>query len=97
MERAAWTYTQHPEQDRCWCGCAVWRRELSSVLCEDLVERDARREAHEGGDTCVHWLIHTAVQRKLTQLCKAMIFQFFKQEICTHRKSLPIPYSTPQP
>ena len=47
--------------------------------CDDSVGWDGGRvgrEAQEGGDIYVHkQLIHFALQQKLTQHCKAMIFQ----------------------
>ena len=39
-----------------WEEAAVWHRELSSVLCDNLKGRDAdsEREAPEGGDICTN-------------------------------------------
>ena len=48
------------------------------LLCDDLEgwDREDGREMQEGGDmgtyVCI-WLIHFAVQQKLTQYCEAMI------------------------
>ena len=33
------------------------------------------RDTQEGGDICIHMVLHVVVQQKLTQLCKAVIFQ----------------------
>ena len=51
------------------------------MLCDDLEgwDREGGREAQEGGGdmgiyVCI-WLIHFAVQQKLTQYCEAIILQ----------------------
>ena len=36
------------------------------------------REVQEGGDICIHELIHFIVQKKLTQHCKAIMYIFKK-------------------
>jgi len=39
------------------------------------VEWEGRKEVYEGGHNVYLWLIYDAVQQKLTQHCKAIIFQ----------------------
>ena len=61
---------------------AVQRRELSTLFCDDLEGWSGgmggrfKRE----GIYVYTWLIHFAVQKKLTQHCKASIFQFKKKK-----------------
>ena len=48
------------------------------MLCDNLEEWDGvggRREIQEGGDILYLWLIHVDVRWRLTQYCKAIIFQ----------------------
>ena len=50
------------------------------MLCNDLEEwdREGGREDQGGGDVGIYvcmWLIHFAVQQKLTQYCEAIILQ----------------------
>ena len=50
------------------------------MLCDHLEgwDREGGREGQEGGDMGIYvyiWLIHFAIQQKLTQHCKAIILQ----------------------
>ena len=50
------------------------------MLCNNLEgwDREGGREAQEGGDMEIYvfiWLIHFAVQQKLSQHCEAIILQ----------------------
>ena len=50
------------------------------MICDHLVggDREGGRETQEGGDMVIYvyiQLIHFVVQQKLTQHCKAIIFQ----------------------
>ena len=65
---------------------AVERGELSSVLCDDPAGGMgvSEREAREGGDMCNLYLIHTVVQQKVTQHCKATILQIEKYPMRNH-------------
>ena len=39
------------------------------------MEWEGDREAQEGGDTCMHMVIHDVVQQKLMQHCKVITFK----------------------
>jgi len=50
------------------------------VLCDDLEGWDGKLGRRlKRGEICVIWLIHVVVQQKLTQHCKAIIFQLKKE------------------
>ena len=56
---------------------AIKERTFSSVFCDELHGWDGvrgGREVQEGGDACIHIVIHFIVQQKLKH-CKAIIFQ----------------------
>ena len=60
------------------CEFALWLRELKQGLCDSLEGRDGEedgREAQEGGDICILWLILVDVWQKTTKFCKAIILQ----------------------
>lgn len=45
------------------------------MLCDDVgVDGAGGREVHEGGDVCIHTMIHFIVEQKLTQHC-TIIYQ----------------------
>jgi len=66
-----------------WWEAAVQHRELSSMLCDGLEGwgwgRGETQVQEEGIYGCIE-LIHYATQQKLTQQCKAIIFQFQKRK-----------------
>ena len=66
-------YTAICKTDSKW-EAAIQHRELSSVLCDDIEGWVGGRLKREGIYVYI-WLIHVAVQQKLTQHCKAIIFQ----------------------
>ena len=62
--------------ESCW-EAAVWHRELTLVLCDDLgggMGGWAGREAQKGMYVYIG-LIHDVVQQKLTLYCKSITFQ----------------------
>ena len=66
-------YTAICKTDSKW-EAAIQHTELSSVLCDDIEWWVGGRLKREGIYVYI-WLIHVAVQKKLTQHCKAIIFQ----------------------
>ena len=76
-ESSVETYTlADVKLERQWKS-AVWRRELTPGLCDNLEGRDGREVGvfkREG--TCVYlWVIHADARRKPTQYYKAVILQ----------------------
>ena len=76
-ERTAVTFIHHHCTIASQVEAAVQHRELSSVLGDDIDgwnERVGGRCKTRGIYVYI-WLIHVAVQQKLTRHCKAIIFQ----------------------
>ena len=55
-------------------GSSVSNRELGSGLCDDLGGGWGRERSRRERKYVYTWLIHSAIQQKLKQQCKASIF-----------------------
>ena len=74
--RVELTFIHHRVKTDRWPEAAVWHRELSSELCDDL---EGRKRGSERGDVCVCVRVcsyicvtYFTVQQELTQHCKAV-------------------------